>query len=66
MIRDISVHILPRLSFCDMNNDARIRSQIRLNCQRLETNRSTVDSLLPVQSSFSNATEDYTKEGNYV
>jgi hypothetical protein len=66
MIRDISVHILPRLLVCDMNNDAHIRSQIRLNCQRPETNRPTADSPSPVQPSFNNATEDYTKEGNYV
>jgi hypothetical protein len=66
MIRDLSLHILPRLSFCDMNNDANIRSQNRLNCQRLETHRPTADSPSPVQPSFSNATEDYMKEGYYV
>jgi len=66
MIRDISVHILPSLSSCDMNNDTHIRSQILLNCQRLEAHRPTADSPSSVQPSFTNATEDYTKEGNYV
>lgn len=66
MCGDISVHILPSLSFCDMNNDAHIRSQILLNYQRLETHRPTADSPSPVQQSFTNATEVYTKEGNYV
>jgi len=66
MIRDISVRIVTSLLFCDMNNDGHIRSQILLNCQRLETHRPTADSPSPVQPSFTNATEDYTKEGNYV
>jgi hypothetical protein len=66
MIPDISVHILPRLSFCVMNNYARIRSEIRLTCQKVEKHRPTADSLSPVQPPFSNVTEDYTKEGNYV
>jgi len=66
MIGDISVHILPMLSFCGMNNDAHIRSQIRLNCQKVEKHRPTADSSSPVQPSFSNVTEDYTTEGNYV
>lgn len=66
MIQVNSVHILPRLSFCGMNNDAHIRSQIRLNCQILETHHPTAHSPSSVQPSLSNANEDYTKEGNYV
>lgn len=66
MIRGISVHILPMLSFCDMNNDAHIRSHICLNGQRLETHRPTADSRSPVQPSFSHVNEVCTKDGNYV
>jgi hypothetical protein len=66
MMQNISVHILTRFSICDIDNDARIRSYICLNRQGLETHRSTADSTSPVQPSFSNATEDYTQEENYV
>jgi hypothetical protein len=64
MIQDISVHISPRLPFCDIDNDTHIRSHIRLNCQGLETRIRTVESPSPAQPSFNHATEDYTKGKN--
>jgi hypothetical protein len=67
MMQNISVHILiPSFSFCEISNDAHVRSIICLSWQRLETHRPAADSTSSVQPSFSNATEDYMQEENYV